>query len=275
MSVRYKVTVYDPIQIEITTLTYEKLIEIEKKLELCLRQKLSKIATLLKNPTLKLHCYDGHILVHDRYNILTDFVEIVSSFGMDIKAVSSELRGQCFVISDKIVGILKQIGANPELSVILADLGLTDELVQSNSNLAITDTALVEQLQQLIEQHKFGYGQITSKYGDLIAQASSSLRANKTFNIEGMRQVEQTRDKYGANDILLSSREIGVSSNKDTVEQQLKQFVADVEAELKDNNKHMQNGVTEMLYTRAKQLGYSVEKQKKGDIIQLVMVGLQ
>jgi hypothetical protein len=37
----------------------------------------------------------------------------------------------------------------------------------------------------------------------------------------------------------------------------------------------MQNGTTEILYHRARQMGYSVEKKVKGKEVQLVLVRLQ
>lgn len=262
MSVKYKVTVFEQVQIQITTLTQPKILEMEEKLTLCLKQKLSKLSSLLKNPTLTLICHDGNILVHDKYAVLNDFTEIVKAFGMDVKTVDCALRGECYIISDKIMELLNQTQSNVELSGILTELELTP-------------STLNEQLMEIIEQHKFQYNFVTSKYGALIAEASRSLRKTNSFNIEGTIEIEQTRDKYGSNDILLSSREVGVSSDKVNVEKRLKQFVTDVDAELKANNKHMQNGVTKMLYSRARQLGYSVQKQQKGDTIQLVMVGLQ
>lgn len=267
MSEIYRTTVFEKVQISITTLTQQKLTEMEDKLILCLKQKLSKLASLLRNPSLTLYCQDGHILVHDKYMILNSFTEIAEAFGMDVKSVKCALRGECYVVSDKIIELLKQMQSSFELSGILTELEL---------NLPTTLNAqLVDQLREILEQNKFEYSDIRSKYGELIAEASRSLRNTNSFNIEGLREIEQTRDRYSDRDILLSSREVGVSSDKVNVKQRLKEFVSDVDANLKANNSHMQNGVTEMLYHRAKQLGYSVEKQKKGDTIQLVMVGLQ
>lgn len=266
MSAIYKVTVFEQIQIEITTLTHQKLLEIEEKLILSLKQKLSKLASLLRNPSLTVYCHDGHIFVNDKYTVLNDFTEIVKAFGMDVKSVNCSLRGQSFIISDTLIELLKQMQSDFELSGLLAELDVKS---------ATSNAQLAEQLRGLIEQNKFVFGNITSKYGTLISEVSKSLRATKTFNIGGVREVEQTRDKYGSNDILLGTRELGVSSDKANVEERLKQFVSDIDSELKANNKHMQNGVTEMLYSRAKQLGYSVQKQRNGDTVQLVVVGVQ
>ena len=41
------------------------------------------------------------------------------------------------------------------------------------------------------------------------------------------------------------------------------------------NNAHMQNGTTQILYSRARQMGYSVEKKVSGKEVQLVLVRVQ
>ena len=265
MSEIYRTTVFEKIKIEITTLTQAKLLEIEEKLEQCLKQKFTKLASLLKNGSLVTVCHDGNLLFYDKFSTLLDFEQIVKAFGMDVKVVDSELRGRCYVVSDKITELLGMIQSDFQLSTLLSELGL---------KLSTNNGKLSEQLRALIEQNQFDYSQLC-KNGDLIAEVCASLRQNGSFNIDALRKVEQTRDRWRDVDVLVSSREVGVTSDKANVEQQLKQFVTDVDTQLQAHNKHMQNGVTEVLYSRATQLGYSVQKQQKGDTIQLVMVGVQ
>lgn len=215
---------------------------IEETAKLILKQKLYKLNILLKN--LSVYCYNGTLLINDRYNTCRELEEIAQSFGFIVKQADSALKGKNYIITDELLHILSATGSSYDLSQY-ANKEITEEIKK----------IIVE---NLIDGNK--NDNVTDMIREILAKGFISTTGTQkvTSVYEDSRLIKETRED--------------IVSDQSIIEKKVLSFVEQSKTVLEKGNEQMQNGTVKLLYHRARQMGYSVKEERKGTQIQLVLV---
>lgn len=247
-------TIYHEVKVEINidVLTVSKVVEIENAMKECIEQKLEKLNIILKS--MNVYSCGEYLLVNDRYGIGLDIKELVESFGMKIVPVAnSGLRGKTYIVSDDLVHFLKIMG------------------VEYQFGYSIANTATPISIEQIIHKNTLDFSLINHTYDNEIASIFQRIKRDGKFTIEGIETIAENiyDDQY------VGSTSLGVKSDRDRLERKISDFLENIEKQVAMNNTNMKNGTTQILYSRARQMGYSVEKKVNGKEVQLVLVRVQ
>ena len=230
------------INVDITTISQKELLTIEEAMMVCLDRKLEKLNLLLK--MMNVYQVGDCLLVNDRYNAVLDFIKTVEAFGMDIKQVNvAGLRGKTYLIGDVITKLLRVMGTSYNFSNILD----VNELPA---------TANIDGVQL------FGYDALNQTYDSELTTLLTEIKRQGRVRIQGM-------------ETLIDGVSQGIVSDQARISEKLKKYLVDIKKQACENNKNVQYGTTEILYTRARQMGYSVQKEVKGNQVQLVLVRVE
>lgn len=216
--------------------------EIEKTAELLLIQKIEKLNILLKN--LNVFCHNNILLVNDRYNICKDFEEIASAFALTVKPIACSLRGKNYIVSDKLIEILMTINENYNLKGVESQEATSEiiEIISKNGITLSENESLIEMLRAI------------RKTGEISTQGKQ--RVVTTYYDGMLRGVEKGE----------------ITSNSDQITEMIKSYVGKTTRVLEEGNKQLRDGTAKLLYSRARQMGYAVKEERKGNQIQLVLV---
>ena len=230
------------IDVDITTISKEELLTIEEAMMLCLDRKLEKLNLLLK--MMNVYQAGSCLIANDRYNVVLDFVKTIEAFGMDIKQVNiAGLKGKTYLIGDIITKLLKIMGTSYDFSKVLE--------VQ-----ALPATVNLNGVQL------FEYDSLNSTYDGELSSLLIEIRQRGLVRIQGT-------------ETLVDGVSQGIVSDQTRIRDKLKKYLGDIKKQACENNKKVQYGTTEILYTRARQMGYSVQKEVKGTQVQLVLVRVE
>ena len=230
------------INVDITTISQKELLTIEEAMTVCLDRKLEKLNLLLK--MMNVYQVGDCLLVNDRYNAVLDFIKAVEAFGMDIKQVNvAGLRGKTYLIGDVITKLLRVMGTSYNFSNILD----VKELPA---------TANMDGVQL------FGYDALNQTYDSELTALLTEIKRQGRVRIQGT-------------ETLIDGVSQGIVSDQARISEKLKKYLVDIKKQACENNKNVQYGTTEILYTRARQMGYSVQKEVKGNQVQLVLVRVE
>ena len=230
------------INVDITTISQKELLTIEEAMTVCLDRKLEKLNLLLK--MMNVYRVGDCLLVNDRYNAVLDFIKTVEAFGMDIKQVNvAGLRGKTYLIGDVITKLLRVMGTSYNFSNILD----VKELPA---------TANMDGVQL------FGYDALNQTYDSELTALLTEIKRQGRVRIQGT-------------ETLIDGVSQGIVSDQARISEKLKKYLVDIKKQACENNKNVQYGTTEILYTRARQMGYSVQKEVKGNQVQLVLVRVE
>ena len=230
------------INLAITTISQKELCKIEEAMTMCLDRKFDKLNLLLRQ--MNVYQLNDCLIVNDRYNTAPNLVEIVKSFGMDVKTVTvSGLKGKTYIIGDKITKLLSKLGTDYDFSKTV-------------------DVKQCPQTVNLDGIDAFRYPEVDSVYDDELASFLQEIKHHGEVRIVG-------------SETLIDGVSQGIVSDKERVTSKLKQYLSDVQKQACENNRNVQNGTTEILYARARQMGYSVQKEVKGKQVQLVLVRME
>ena len=230
------------INVDITTISQKELLTIEEAMTVCLDRKLEKLNLLLK--MMNVYQVGDCLLVNDRYNAVLDFIKTVEAFGMDIKQVNVVgLRGKTYLIGDVITKLLRVMGTSYNFSNILD----VKELPA---------TANMDGVQL------FGYDALNQTYDSELTALLTEIKRQGRVRIQGT-------------ETLIDGVSQGIVSDQARISEKLKKYLVDIKKQACENNKNVQYGTTEILYTRARQMGYSVQKEVKGNQVQLVLVRVE
>ena len=230
------------INVDITTISQKELLTIEEAMTVCLDRKLEKLNLLLK--MMNVYQVGDCLLVNDRYNAVLDFIKAVEAFGMDIKQVNvAGLRGKTYLIGDVITKLLRVMGTSYNFSNILD----VKELPA---------TANMDGVQL------FGYDAFNQTYDSELTALLTEIKRQGRVRIQGT-------------ETLIDGVSQGIVSDQARISEKLKKYLVDIKKQACENNKNVQYGTTEILYTRARQMGYSVQKEVKGNQVQLVLVRVE
>lgn len=215
---------------------------IEETAKLILKQKLDKLNILLKN--LSVYCYNGTLLINDRYNTCRELEEIAQSFGFIVKHADCALKGKNYIITDELLHILSATGSSYDLS--------------QYANKEIT-----EEIKKIIAENL-----IVGNKNDNIADMVGEILAKGFISTTGTQKVSSV---YEDSRLIKETRE-DIVSDRSKIEKKVLSFVERSKTVLEKGNEQMQNGTVKLLYHRARQMGYSVKEERKGTQIQLVLV---
>ena len=230
------------INVDITTISQKELLTIEEAMTVCLDRKLEKLNLLLK--MMNVYQVGDCLLVNDRYNAVLDFIKAVEAFGMDINQVNiAGLRGKTYLIGDVITKLLRVMGTSYNFSNILD----VKELPA---------TANMDGVQL------FGYDALNQTYDSELTALLTEIKRQGRVRIQGT-------------ETLIDGVSQGIVSDQARISEKLKKYLVDIKKQACENNKNVQYGTTEILYTRARQMGYSVQKEVKGNQVQLVLVRVE
>lgn len=230
------------INVDITTISQKELLTIEEAMTVCLDRKVEKLNLLLK--MMNVYQVGDCLLVNDRYNAVLDFIKTVEAFGMDIKQVNvAGLRGKTYLIGDVITKLLRVMGTSYNFSNILD----VKELPA---------TANMDGVQL------FGYDALNQTYDSELTALLTEIKRQGHVRIQGT-------------ETLIDGVSQGIVSDQARISEKLKKYLVDIKKQVCENNKNVQYGTTEILYTRARQMGYSVQKEVKGNQVQLVLVRVE
>ena len=242
MSCKRKVESFSPIEIKINCIDKSSVCEIEKAAISAVKQKLDKLNIILKN--LNVYCYENTLLVNDRYGISKDLKEIASAFGFIFQAVECGLRGKSYILQDSLIGLICSI--QPSFSIAdYANSQITPELIsviEKNKIQGITDAEITEILREIKEKDHYsinGKQQVTTVYYD-------------------GRIIEQ---KFGE-----------IVSDEAKISARLNNYMTEAKSAVNKTNENLRDGTVKLLYSRARQMGYSVKEERVGTQVQLVLV---
>lgn len=220
----------------------ECLRKIEETAEFLLKQKLDKLNILLKN--LNVYCHNNTLLVNDRYNICKDFEEIATTFGLSIKHVACPLKGKNFIVSDKLIEILMTIHESYQLE-------------------GIANQELTADIQEVINKNSIHFDA-----NDELTLMLRSIRDTGVVVTQGKQRVVTTY----YDDLYKGEQRGEIVIDKSRVDEMVKDYVNKAKGVMEEGNKQLRDGTAKLLYSRARQMGYAVTEEKKGNQIQLVLV---
>ena len=241
---------------DITTTTFE---EVEKvKIECCdkkeiealeksiissIEQKLEKLNILIRN--CNVFAYSGYLLVNDRYNTCSDLVSVTEAFGLSITQIQCSLRGKNYLITDKLLHVLRQFGKEYVYGEYVKNKELTAEVksfIFENEASEVVDSQIMHMVQNIKEN------------GQYVATRT--------------RTVSETYEDYSL---------VGRSEGKWDIDvEEIRKRLLDISSKAQDivnnANSQLRDGTAKLIYARARQMGYSVQEIKKGTQTQLVLV---
>lgn len=231
------------IELDITTISKTELTQIQEMAKYASNQKLKKLNILFKNMNVFLH--DNTLLVNDRYNICPDIINIAKEFGLEIKEVNCELRGKNYIIADKLTNLIRTIDSSYSYGDCAKNNEITDkikEVISTNKFNTIVDFELSSFLHQIMKDGK--------------------------LTITGSQKISSTYEDGS----LINEEKQEIVSNKDEVTKKLKTFLSQTSDILQNANDNLRDGTAQLLYSRSRQMGYSVEQTKVGNKVELVLV---
>ena len=238
MSCKRKIQAWKEVSVKVDTLNQENIAQIENSVKECILQKLSKLDTILKN--VNTYYYHGNIFINDRYGVLRDLEQIITAFGMNIKKIDCSLKGKNYIVSDELFEIARLL----KIDDILNKNQVTEDILTIISN-----------------------NLVASKFENL-APILEAIKKNGSYEIIQKELVEE----IWQDGRLLNAQTIKKYSIETELKDTLTKFSNKVQSLVNSSNKFMQEGTTELLCSRAKQMGYSVRKERNGEEVQLVLV---
>ncbi len=208
-----------------------------------IEQKLEKLNILIKN--CNVYCYDGSLLVNDRYNICSNIIEVATAFGLDIKQIDCNIRGKNYIITDDLLVTLKQFEKSFEFGKNVENQELTDEVMdiikRNSTNKTINN--------------------------DILAMVRN-IKKNGQYLTTKTREITEVTE-----DIFLVGRSVGEwVSDADEIRSKLMQISRNAQNTVNKTNAQLRDGTAKLIYSRARQMGYAVQEIKKGTQTQLVLV---
>lgn len=245
MSCRRKVKTFEVVEIKLDDITKSDLISVEEKVCNILSQKLEKLNVLTKE--MSIYAYKDFLVINDRYNICKDLVEVAEAFNFEIKRINCSLKGNSYLVTDGLMVFLKQLGVSYEFGKNIANQSVTEEIKELIEREPRTEVSegMLEILDNIRQNGSYTFTKrrtITTSYYD--------------NRIEGKKEGKWNIDESG-------------------IQGTIKAFANQCNNIVSRANADMVNGTSNLIRSRAKSMGYSVQEVKKGKEVQLVLVRLQ
>ena len=231
------------IDLTVTTISKSELEQIRDMAIYASNQKLQKLNIVLKN--MNVYFYDDTLLINDKFNVCPELVKISQALGLDIKTIDCNLKGKTYILNDKLTSLIKTIDVDYKYGE------------------CVSNSQITEQIQELILNNEFVYNIDIS-----LEEYFQQILQNDKLIIKGTQKVTSTYE----NGRLIKQEKQEVISNVDEINQQLKKFLLQTSQVLKVANENLRDGTAELLFSRARQMGYAVEKSQVGDKVEMVLV---
>ena len=242
MSCTRTVKTFETVEVKIDICNKKELEQLEEAIISSINQKLEKINILIKN--CDIYSNGNCVLVNDRFNICSSLKDIAEAFGLECKLVDCSLKGKSYLISDQLLGVLKQLDVKFNLGEKIANKELTDEIEDIMG--------------------KFGIANIDYDVLDMVR----NIKTNGAYKVTKTREVQQTYYDGHLRDQLKGDWDVDEKPIKDKLLQMSKK----AEEIVGKTNENLRDGTTKLIYARARQMGYAVQEVKKGTQTQLVLV---
>ena len=231
------------IELNITTISKTELEQIREMAIYASNQKLQKLNIVLQN--MSVYVCDDTLLVNDKYNICPELIKISKALGLDIKLIECNLKGKSYIINDKLTNLIKAIDST------------------YNYEECVSNIKIIKEVKELIQNNKFTYNTNSS-----LSRYLHEIVRNGKLTIEGTQKIISTYEDGR----LVGQEKQDIISNKDEINKTLTKFLFETSEVLKTANDNLRDGTAELLYSRARQMGYAVEESRNGDKIELVLV---
>lgn len=211
-----------PAPYQLADFDFKTLTARKENLLAALVQKVDKIISAFR--TCDFYLGEDGILINDPLNLANDLEETIKQFGFSYKQVNANLRGSSYVITDKIIDLLRIIGGEVEIK--------NERLQKANSelNTIISDNSLRE-----------------------------------TFDADLLAAVKEVKEK---GKIVMMSNDPKENYQKINA---LRKFSTKINEVIKQANTDLRNGVIHVVNTRAKTMGYTVNKQVVGTRVRMTL----
>ena len=113
MSSIRRIKAFKKLTVELKDISPESLSEMEKKLIECFKGRFAKLKTYLKDMTV--YKDKKWIMVNDAYGTHKDFQEIAKAFGFLTGQISCTIKGENFVVTDRVFGFLSVLNCQEDL----------------------------------------------------------------------------------------------------------------------------------------------------------------
>lgn len=244
MSCTRTIKYFEKIEVKIDTCNKQEIENLEKAIVFSINQKLEKLNILIKNCDIYLN--GNCLLVNDRFNICPGLKEVAEAFGLQCEQVECSLRGKSYLITDKLLKVLKQIdGTGFVFGGNIANQSLKDIVKDINPD--YTNLDIDEQVLAMVR----------------------NIRKNGSFTTTMQREVTRTlydgrlvNETYGEWD----------ASNITEIQNKLLKISKEASETVEQTKTNLREGTAKLIYTRARQMGYAVQEVKKGKQTQLVLV---
>lgn len=241
--VSYEYTEIETVEVKINCINKKELEKLEKAITTSINQKLEKLNILIKN--FDVYYHDDHLLINDRYNVCPSLLEIADAFGLSIKQIECSLKGKNYIITDKLIDVLKQLN--------------NDFIMGKN----IANKQISADVKNIINNNKLLKMQIDKELIDYVI----NVKQNGVFTTKKSREVRVVGDEYG------EERKNGDwDLNESYIEKKLLKLAKDTQNTVNQTNINLRDGTAKLIHYRARQMGYSVQEIKKDNQIQLVLV---
>lgn len=232
------------VAIDINTISQQDVISIENAAKRILAQKMAKLAIIFDNLTV--YAGDEALIINDRFGICRELPEILLAFGMSVQSVDCNKKGKTYLVSDGLYDVIRTTDA----SYSMCEYANTeaDDTIDTifGSKKKITQNANLSFMLQ-------------------------TLRNEGRLSIDGTEIIKKTY----TDGVETESESLGVKSNKQEVEIVLRNYLNNAGMYLEKANENMRDGLAKLIFYRARQMGYSVQEEKKGEKVQLVLVRLE
>lgn len=216
---------------------------LEKSIISSIEQKLEKLNIIIKN--CNVYGYGDFLFVNDRYNICSSLIEIATAFGLNVKQIQCPLKGNNYIITDELLTILKQFDREIEFGRNVINQKMSEQvmsIISQNTNETIIDS-------------------------DILMMVKNIKRNGQYVTTRTREIIETTEDGY-----LIERYEGQWMSDVNKIKEKLTQISRNSKDIVNKTNAQLRDGTAKLIYTRARQMGYSVQEVKKGTQTQLVLV---
>lgn len=233
------------VAINIDTISQQDVISIENAAKRILAQKMAKLAIIFDNLTV--YAGDRALVINDRFGICRELPEILLAFGMSVQSVDCNKKGKTYLVSDGLCDVIRTTDASYSMS----------EYANTEADDAI-DTIIFKSKKPITQNANLSF-------------MLQTLRNEGRLSIDGTEIIKKTY----TDGVETESESLGVKSNKQEVEIVLRNYLNNAGMYLEKANENMRDGLAKLIFYRARQMGYSVQEEKKGDKVQLVLVRLE
>ena len=179
----------------------------------------------------------------DSYGV-KDLEEIATAFGLTIKPVICSLKGKNYIISDKLIEILMTINENYQLE-------------------GVANQELTVEIEDVINKN--------SIHSSISEELTSILRAIRKTGMVVTQGTQRVVSTY-YDDCYNGEQRGEIVSDKDKIIEMVKDYIKTSTGVMEKGNIQLRDGTAKLLHSRARQMGYAVKEERKGNQVQLVLV---